>query len=122
MLLINAWGRNPPPSFATADFEAMHLGVVSKAIVSTFLNEYTLILNGVTEAKNYGKILSWDDDDDAFEWMHSRKQFPPGEGLLVLEAQERLLAFLVHCCRQILHEISGDSLTSDAYPRSRSPS
>lgn len=121
MLLINARARNPPPNFATADFEAMHLGLVSKAIVSTFLHEYTMILNGVTEAKNYGNLVSWEADDDAFDWMHSRKQFPPGEGLLVLESQERLLVFLVSCCRLILHEIPEDSLTSDAYPPQPEP-
>lgn len=116
LLLINSRGRHPPPNFATADFEAMHLGVVSKANVPIFLNEYTMILNGVTEAKEYGKLVSWDDHDDAFDWMHSRRQFPPGEGLLVLEAQEKLLAFLVRCCHLILHDIPEDELTSDSHP------
>ncbi|KAJ5992435.1 hypothetical protein N7451_008159 [Penicillium sp. IBT 35674x] len=37
-LLLNSRGRHPPPNFAGADIHAMHLGLVTKAIVPTFLN------------------------------------------------------------------------------------
>ncbi|KAM5354070.1 hypothetical protein ACJ41O_000720 [Fusarium nematophilum] len=116
LLLLNARGRNLPSSFAAADCEAMHLGIVTKAITPIFLNQYTLILHGVTSADEYGKLLSWDDHEDAFDWMQNRKQFLPGEGLLVLEAQERLMTFLVDCCQAILHEIPKDAMTSSRYP------
>ncbi len=52
-------------------------------------------LNGATNAYGYGKLLSWDEYPDAFDWSQSQKEFLPGEGLLVLEAQVRLLRFLV---------------------------
>ncbi|KAL6853213.1 hypothetical protein J3F83DRAFT_756200 [Trichoderma novae-zelandiae] len=116
LLLLNARGRQVPSSFAAADIEAMHLGIVTEAIERIFLNGYTMILHGVTVAKDYGKLLAWDDHPDAFDWMHTQKQFNPGDGLVILEAQDRLMKFLVDCCQDILHDISPDQLVSEAYP------
>jgi hypothetical protein len=48
--------------------------------------------------------------------MHEQKQFLPGEGLLVLEVQERVLRFLVDCCHHMLHDIPLAQLLSDKYP------
>lgn len=43
-------------------------------------------------------------------------QFLCGEGLLILEIQERLLNFLVAYCRSILHDIPDNDLTSARFP------
>ncbi|KAJ5912994.1 hypothetical protein N7504_001877 [Penicillium tannophilum] len=116
-LLLNSRGRHPPPSFAGADVQAMHLGFVTKAIVPTFLNQYVMILNGVTHnSSEYGKLVAWSEHPDAFDWMSTLKQFLPGEGLLVLEAQERLLKFLLQCCFQLLHDIPESTLTNTSFP------
>ncbi|KAI1405313.1 hypothetical protein F4819DRAFT_10347 [Hypoxylon fuscum] len=115
-LLLNARARHPPPEFSGADNAAMHLGYVTRAIVPIFLNQHTMIINGATNAQEYGKLIAWDDHSDAFEWMATRKQYLPGEGLDVLEAQERLMDFLVDCCKQILHDIPLDTLTTDVFP------
>ncbi|KAL6887176.1 hypothetical protein HDV57DRAFT_350471 [Trichoderma longibrachiatum] len=116
LLLLNARGRYLPSSFAAADIEAMHLGIVTEAIERIFLNEHTMILHGVTLAKEYGKLVAWDDHPDAFDWMHTQKQFNPGDGLIILQAQDRLMKFLVDCCHEILHDIAHDQLLSEAYP------
>ncbi|KAM0817759.1 hypothetical protein AB5N19_03566 [Seiridium cardinale] len=114
-LLLNARGRNHPSVFAAVDGEGMHLGKVTMAIVPIFLNQYVMTLNGMIRQEDYGRLLGWEEHEDAFDWMHSRKQFLPGEGLLILEFQDELLKFLVHCCQRILHEIPLDQMTSDAY-------
>lgn len=116
LLLLNARGRHPPCDFAAADGDAMHLGMVTRAIHPIFLNQYVMVLNGASTAEEYGNLVAWDDHPDAFDWMNSRKQFLPGEGLLILEAQDRLLGFLTSCCKQILHEISEENLTSNDIP------
>lgn len=116
-LLLNARGRHPPSHFAAADIGAMRLGLVSKAVVPIFLNQYVMMFNGMTEnTLEYGKLVGWDEHPDAFDWMHTQKQFIPGEGLLVLEVQERLLNALVQCCLQLLHDIPESHLTSDSFP------
>ena len=73
LLLLNARGRHHPSQFAGADYEAMHLGLVAKGIVPVFLNEYVMILHGAQSAQEYGKLISWDEHPDAFDWMHTRK-------------------------------------------------
>ncbi|PWY69622.1 hypothetical protein BO94DRAFT_628459 [Aspergillus sclerotioniger CBS 115572] len=88
-LLLNARERHPPSNFAAADIDAMHLCLVTKAIVPIFLNEHVLMLNGMTEN------------------THERLQ---------LDAQGRLLTFLVQCSREILRDIPEPSLSSDTFP------
>ncbi len=114
-LLLNSRGRHPPPAFAAADNESIHLGFTSKALAPIFLNQHVMILHGATTAEGYGQLIAWDDHPDAFEWMHTRKQFLPGEGLVILEVQARLMKFLVDCCHEILHDIPAPDLVSDAY-------
>ncbi|KAI0444142.1 hypothetical protein F4803DRAFT_512780 [Xylaria telfairii] len=114
-LLLNSRGRNLPHIFAASDGEGMHLGIVTMAIVPIFLNEYVMTLNGIARQEDYGRLIAWEDHEDAFNWMHTRKQFLPGEGLLILEFQERLLEFLVDCCKTILHDIPLDQMTSNRF-------
>ncbi|KAF4969542.1 hypothetical protein FSARC_3225 [Fusarium sarcochroum] len=59
LLLLNARGRHPPPAFAAADNDAMHLGMVTKALIAIFFNEHTMVLHGATTAEEYGKPVDW---------------------------------------------------------------
>jgi hypothetical protein len=116
LLLLNARGRHPPADFAGADCDAMHFGRVTQSLMPVFLNTYTMILNGAHSPAEYGKLVSWDEDEDAFTWYVSGTQFMPGEGLLVLEAQNMVMDFLVAFCNKMLHDIPAESLLTDAYP------
>ncbi|KIH89333.1 hypothetical protein SPBR_07784 [Sporothrix brasiliensis 5110] len=99
LLLINARGRHHPCLFAAADDEQMRIGVVSHKLSRVYLNEWTMILNGDPDSptmdRDYGTLVSWDDNEDADNWTFTRAQLIPGDGLVVLEAQERLLRFLI---------------------------
>lgn len=48
--------------FASADINAMHLGIVSGAIRPAFLNEHTMLLSDASSPAKYGRVISWDDD------------------------------------------------------------
>ncbi|KAK3900268.1 hypothetical protein C8A05DRAFT_17403 [Staphylotrichum tortipilum] len=115
-LMLKSRARNHPCEFAASDGEAMHLGRITKAIVPIFLNCYVVTLNGVTSPDDYGKLIAWEDHPDAFDWMHTRRQFLPGEAVDILEAQERLMKFLVNCCEQILHDIPPADLLGEQHP------
>ncbi|KAF6785570.1 hypothetical protein CMUS01_16556 [Colletotrichum musicola] len=115
-MLLNARARRPPWAFAAADREAMQFGCVTKALVPGFLNLYTMVLNNPGSRDGYAELLTWEGDFNAMNLATSRKEFLPGEGLLVLEAQDKLLEFLVDCCRKILCDIPGDDLIGDTFP------
>jgi len=70
----------------------------------------------------YAKLVSWDDDDDAFNDMHTGRAMHPGHGIFVLEIQQRVYRFLVTCCKEILHDISHDQLISSVFPIQPKPS
>ena len=121
LIFLNSRGRYLPEAFSNADLEAAHLGIVSMAISRPFLNEYTMLLHGQTTLHTYGKLLSWSDDDRAFDWMMSGIGKQPGEGLLILEIQKRILDFLVQCCRLLLADLTQESLTDESIPPQPEP-
>ncbi|EKG20875.1 hypothetical protein MPH_01739 [Macrophomina phaseolina MS6] len=116
LLFLNARARNPPDAFAMADHGAAHLGYTTKALVAPFLNEHTMMFTARRSPETYGELLNWDDHPDSFEWMSSGNGMHPGYGLHILEMQERVWSFLVECCKQILHDITPDSITGDDFP------
>ncbi|ORY62097.1 uncharacterized protein BCR38DRAFT_394731 [Pseudomassariella vexata] len=122
LLLLNSRGRNLPEAFAHADLEATHVGQTSQVVNLEFLNEYTMYLVGGKNPDTYGQLVSWDEDDNAFDLMMNQIQFPPGHGLLVLEVQDKLLRFLVECCYQMFHDIHKEKLIDDTVPSLPEPS
>jgi hypothetical protein len=121
-LLLNACGHYPPSHFAAADNRAIHLGLVTKSIVPIFLNEHVMILHGVNgNTRDNGRLVDWDEEPEAFDWMVQRKQFLSGEGLIILEIQRRFLEFLIDCSLQLLHDITPSTVTSDEFPTLAEP-
>ena len=110
LLLLNSRGRHLPEEFAHADLNVFHIGRVSGAIRPIFLNGSTMLLSGQRTAQTYGQLVSWEDHDEAFDWMHSGFQFQPGDGLLVLERQQEILRFLVKCCHLLTQDMPVSSL------------
>jgi hypothetical protein len=109
LLFINSRGRYPPRTFAHADFNAARIGDRSGAVTTAFLNLHAMFLDGTT-VETYGRL---DDSSEAFDMMLSSRAFHPGHGLLILEIQQKILNFLVQCCRIILQDLDPSSLTSD---------
>ena len=114
-LFLDSRGRNSPDAFAMADENGFHLGHVSKAIVPVFLNEHVMMFTNRKTSETYGELIAWDDHEDAFDWLTTRKGMHPGSGLVVLEIQERIMRFLVVACQRIMHDIPAEKLTTDEY-------
>jgi hypothetical protein len=104
-LLLHSRGHTKPHVFAFVDFETQQIGLTSGAIVPSYLGSYTMLLTGETSPETYGRLLSWDDDDNAWDLYTSQIGFQPGEGLLVMEIQDRLLRFLVQCAETIVNDL-----------------
>lgn len=115
---LHARGRNLPGTFARSDFNRTGIAHASAAVGVPFMSGQTMFLDGRTPTK-YGRLVSWDDDPDALEILKSGRAFSidPGQGLLTLEIQERIMQFLVECCKGILHDLSeSGSLTESQFP------
>ncbi|KAI9663741.1 MAG: hypothetical protein M1821_007231 [Bathelium mastoideum] len=123
LMLLNARARNQPFAFARADIDACRLGITSQAVVPGFLNEHVMMFTGRTDRHTYGELIAWEDHPDAFTWMHTQRGAHPGEGLLILEIQERLYSFLANCCKDILRDMTEAAQTgSDASSQPEPPS
>ncbi len=116
LIFLNARGRNPPGAFATADEDSVRFGKVTKNLVPAFLNNYTMMFTGRNMPDVYGELIAWDDEPDAFWWWMYRRGMQPGEGLQLLQIQERLYHFLVECCLAILHDIPRESFLQGDIP------
>lgn len=75
-----------------------------------------MCLEGST-VEECGKYLDWNiDPEQATTQMVHRRHSTPGEGLQVLEIQERIYPFLIRCCELILHDLKSEgSLLDEKY-------
>ena len=114
-ILLNPRSRHPPPKFARADSGAMLIGIFLGAVKPVNLkdNDYAIVIHGVTRSVDYGRMRALKTSDDYSKWVKSGKQFRSSHGILVLVTQGRLMAFIVHCCLQILRDTPEDTLTTN---------
>ena len=115
LLFLKSRGRTSPDAFAMYDFNALRLGLTTKAITPPFLDQHTMMFNGRNNRDTYGELQAWEDHDDAFNAMMTGRGMHPGHGLEILRSQERLLSFLVAFCEMILQDMSPESLTDDQF-------
>lgn len=105
LLLLNARGRNSPPTFAFADLQPVYFGLRCGHLSHPpYLDMYNMLFTGQEGPELYGKIVSWKEDPGAYRRLHLGRDTSPGEGLWVLEIQERLYSFLVNICQVILYD------------------
>lgn len=113
LIFLNARGRNPPSAFSDADAESVKFGVAVRKLAPAYLNNYTMLFLGKNTPSTYGQLIA---ESDFFSWLSARKGMSPGDGLQLLEVQERLYHFLVDCCLSILHDMSRESLMQGDVP------
>jgi hypothetical protein len=75
-----------------------------------------MMFTGRHTPETYGELIAWKDHPEAFHWLTSQRGAHPGQGLLILEIQERLYQFLVDCCKAILHDMSEKALADPGIP------
>lgn len=104
-LFLRSRAYNPPGAFVNADFNSVHLGTVAGTIKIPYLSGYTMLLAGQTTETDYGRLIYWDEDSDAFDMMGNGTGIQPGEGLVVMEIQQRKWRFLLQCAETILQDL-----------------
>jgi hypothetical protein len=120
LLLLHFRARYHPREFIHSDLEQAALGKASGTTMPAFLNEYTMYFHRGETADEYGGLISWDDEEDAFENMMNEVGMHPGHGLHALEIQQRIWAFLVTWSRSLLQDVpsptQGDVLLNPGPP------
>jgi hypothetical protein len=99
-------GRHHPSSFAATDYQAMHAVLTAQAaIYRGDLPDHVMMFTGRKDYTSYGECLNIHEHPDAGTWLAMGQGPPVSDGLLILEAQQRIMLFLVACVQSILHDV-----------------
>jgi hypothetical protein len=101
LVFLNSRGRHLPDKFAFGD---QHQASAGKPCGTSDVDKYKMSLHGQRSPKSYGLLVL----RDAGDKVQQQLRMEPATGLQVLEVQERILDFLVKCCRLILHDMDLD--------------
>lgn len=117
--LIHHRTLNPPQSFVAFDSCQLECGIYFQAIQRPFVNGCALKLYG--DRSEYGELVEFDDvdkdGDSGWDKMDREDALAPADALTLLEAQEKLLSFLVSVIELLLQDLN----TSPDYLRDASP-
>jgi hypothetical protein len=99
-------GRHHPSSFAATDHQAMHAILADRAATRFGeLPDHVMMFTGREGCTSYGECLNIHEHPDAGIWLAKSEGSPVSNGLLILEAQQRIVSFLLACVRLILHDV-----------------
>lgn len=127
LLFVRSRTRNPPGEFVNVDANSVHIAHTSQALMPAHtsqalmppnLSEHTIFLSGQNIQASYGRIVSWDEDGEAFDMMSNGTGLQPGEGLQVMEIQQRKMQFLHKFVELVLqdHPLSNLSISKQPEP------
>ncbi|KAK0213695.1 hypothetical protein IW262DRAFT_1467028 [Armillaria fumosa] len=112
--LLHYRTRLLPSEFSQFDLQCLHFGIVSGAIKRVFAPDCTMV--GIGGRESYGQVLPNDctlrpggPDGFTLEWIYGAGM-QISEGLAILEAQVKLLSFLLQLVRRILIDLDLTSM------------
>ena len=65
---------------------------------------HSMLLTAQSTRDTHGTIVSWSQNKDAPQNMYVGRAFHLGEGLVLLEIQDKLMSFLVRCTKLLLQD------------------
>ncbi len=104
MLLLEARSQHTPDVFAWADSSTTSMANTVQAVHVPRAIGHSMLLTGQNTRDTYGTIVSWSQNKDAAQDMYVGRAFHLGEGLLLLEIQDKLMSFLVQCTKLLLQD------------------
>jgi len=109
LLLMSTRSRCRPNELAISEYEAHRVGRGASVFglhIGRGFDDHILDLTNPGGEDCYGRLWSRSADPDRFVALRSQEHQQPIHGFLVLEAQERILSFLVKCAKLILHDLT----------------
>ena len=110
LLLMSTRARCHPSALAATEHDAHRIGQRLLAFRSSSPGQYFMDLVSHGDEDCYGKLWSHHSYPDKCAVLKARSYTSPAVGLLVLEAQERVLSFLRNCVKLLLHDFTEDSM------------
>ncbi|KAI0592809.1 hypothetical protein F4775DRAFT_587294 [Biscogniauxia sp. FL1348] len=110
LLMLNSRGHNPPLHFCSADLASAGFGRAEGVLEIRDLPLHYMKFSNDQLPKSYGKL-------------HHATELKPataapgcstGEGLLLLQIQDKIYEFLLEACKHILHDFTEEQLFSDS--------
>jgi hypothetical protein len=112
LIFLNARGRNAPMSFARSEHKFNPLAECSPCRPEPEVDKYLLYLSSDPDPLQYGSTITLDKDREKYKHNEDGWYLCMRPALHILYTQERILRFLVACCRHILHDMSAEQWMS----------
>lgn len=114
--LLNACGPRPPRDFSYADSDSFRLGFVTGAFDFPWLPCHIMFLNGQAP-DTYGRLVCHIQHSElAKDLISAGRTVPMGYDFATLEVRQRIMSFLVGCCKSILHDLNEQDIYHSVYP------
>ncbi|CAD0037154.1 unnamed protein product [Aureobasidium pullulans] len=88
---------------------ACDLGLSAGKIDKLDMKDYNMAFSRVNASEGYGQVVPAEDAADPSNDDSTGFRLKLGEGLLVLEVQQRIWQFLVACAKEITHDVTAES-------------
>jgi hypothetical protein len=99
-------GRHHPSQFAAADIQAVYPKLLLGAgLYRGYLPGHVMMFTDRQDFECYGELLNAHEHAHAEKWLNLGLASHVSDGLILLEAQERTMSFLVACAKLILHDV-----------------
>jgi hypothetical protein len=110
LMLMSTRGRCHPSTLAGAEQEAHRIG--SRLLAFGFSCPLMCLMDVLSDGDetSYGRLYDEQSHPDKYAVLDARPYTGPYDALLILEAQERVLSFLVRCAKVILHDFTDASI------------
>lgn len=118
LLMLNSRARNWPHTFAHIDLQPSLFGILNGAIGMTrYLDGFAMEF---TSHLHYGRLVERTEplmvSGTRIDFRLQCGNCQLGDGLMILEVQDRIYQFLVKVCQGILHDIPPQDLAGPEYP------
>ena len=105
MLLLDARSQHTSDVFAWSDSNTILMANTVQAVHVPHVVGHSMLLIGQSTRFIDETIVSWSQNKDAVQDMYVGRGFHLGEGLLLLEIQDKFMSFLVRCTKLLLQDM-----------------
>jgi hypothetical protein len=121
---LSSRGNYHPCIFCHTDLSACALGIATGKIGKSDMKGCIMLFLDSETPQGYAEVISEGENKDSASSDTTGCWFNVGQGLLILEVQQRIWHFLRACAKAIIHDIieSGQGSVSDPEPQSSASS